>query len=47
MNRQNDISLIDRLIDRQYENHHWKICKNNGALCVDVITINVLDIHTK
>lgn len=48
MNRQNDISLIDQVVDRiNMENAIKKVRKNNGKPGVDGVTVNELDVHMK
>lgn len=46
MNRQNDISLIDRVVERNnMERAIAKVRKNNGAPGIDGITVDELDLH--
>lgn len=46
MNRQNDISLIDRVVDKyNMERAIEKVRKNKGALGVDGMTVDELEEH--
>src|SRR5690625_1217664 len=46
MNRQNDISLIDRVVNRNnMERAIAKVRRNNGAPGIDGITVDELDLH--